>query len=107
MRRDRRTGRQKVGRKPTTVRDGTGIDTGNIGVEIWEIIGTSVSDAGWWRWACGVYRWGGTVLDSREWDARYGWNLVAEHGPQFDDYIAITTCGGHGRPGGGGAGRGF
>ncbi len=31
------------------------------------------------------------MLDSREWDARYGWDLVADHGPQFDDYIAITT----------------
>ena len=31
------------------------------------------------------------VLDSREWDARYGWNVLAEHAPEFDDYIAVTT----------------
>ena len=31
------------------------------------------------------------MLDSRQWDARYGWDVLADHGPQFDDYIAITT----------------
>ncbi len=31
------------------------------------------------------------VLDSRKWASRYGWNVLAEHAPGFDDYIAITT----------------
>ncbi len=31
------------------------------------------------------------VLDSRKWDARYGWNVLAEHASEFEDYIAITT----------------
>ena len=30
-------------------------------------------------------------LDSRTWDARYGRGILAEHGPRFTDYIAITS----------------
>ena len=31
------------------------------------------------------------VLDSRQWDARYGWDLIATHAPQFTDYIVVTS----------------
>lgn len=31
------------------------------------------------------------VLDSRQWDARYGWDLLAKHAPRSDDFIAITS----------------
>lgn len=31
------------------------------------------------------------ILDSREWDARYGWDLIAAHASEFDDYVAITS----------------
>src|SRR5215469_11993037 len=31
------------------------------------------------------------VLDSRKWDARYGANLLAEFGPRFRSYVAITS----------------
>ncbi|MCY3894960.1 MAG: hypothetical protein OXG17_00650, partial [Chloroflexi bacterium] len=30
-------------------------------------------------------------LDSRTWDARYGRGILAAHGPQYTDYIAITS----------------
>ena len=29
--------------------------------------------------------------DSRNWDARYGWDLLQEAGPDFQDYVAITS----------------
>ena len=31
------------------------------------------------------------VLDSRQWDARYGRDLIAAHASEFNDYIAITS----------------
>ncbi len=31
------------------------------------------------------------VRHCREWDARYGWDLLAEHGSRFDSSIAITS----------------
>ncbi|MGH2459505.1 MAG: hypothetical protein ACRDIY_11640, partial [Chloroflexota bacterium] len=31
------------------------------------------------------------VLDSRQWDARYGRDLLAEFGPRYRSYIAITS----------------
>lgn len=31
------------------------------------------------------------MLDARQWDARYGWDLLAEYAAQFDSYIAITS----------------
>jgi glycerol dehydrogenase-like iron-containing ADH family enzyme len=31
------------------------------------------------------------MLDRRNWDARYGWGLLAAHGPRYNSYIAITS----------------
>ena len=31
------------------------------------------------------------VLDSRQWDARYGWNVIAANASTLNDYIAITS----------------
>lgn len=31
------------------------------------------------------------VLDSRQWDARYGWNLISEHASQFQDAVVVTS----------------
>lgn len=31
------------------------------------------------------------VHPSQNWDARYGWELLAEHGHKFDSYIAVTS----------------
>jgi len=31
------------------------------------------------------------LLDARKWDARYGWDLLAEHAARFDSYIAVTS----------------
>ena len=29
------------------------------------------------------------VPHCRDWDARYGWDLLAEYGPTYDSYIAV------------------
>ncbi len=31
------------------------------------------------------------VPHCRDWDARYGWDLLAEYGPTYDSYIAVTS----------------
>ena len=34
---------------------------------------------------------GGLVLDSKQWNVRYGWDLLREFGAEYQDYIAITS----------------
>lgn len=31
------------------------------------------------------------ILDSHKWDARYGWDLLAQYGPQYNSYIAVSS----------------
>jgi len=30
-------------------------------------------------------------LDSRRWDARYGWDLISGHAPQFQDAVVVSS----------------